>query len=70
MSTEIVRNGPEHEFPGGLKEILISCDQLGCDVTINDTIVREGGGLTKMGWQAVPAAGQMEHYCPAHPRIG
>lgn len=68
MTTNVVRNGPDHQFPGALKEIIIGCDQIDCDVSVTDAAVREGGGLKNMGWQVAPADGELHHYCPAHHR--
>jgi hypothetical protein len=68
MTSNIQRGGPEAKFPGELTAIIISCDQIGCDKTVDDKEVRDGGGLMKMGWQVLPFDGKLHHYCPDHNR--
>lgn len=68
MTSKVVRMGAGHQFPGELKEIVISCDHMSCDKSVNDSEVREGGGLKKMGWSVSPSTGVLRHYCPEHPR--
>jgi hypothetical protein len=66
MTSVVVRNGEGHTFPGGLKEIIISCDRMSCDKSVNDSEVHAGGGLKKMGWTFMPINGTVRHYCPEH----
>lgn len=66
MTSQTIRHGTGHQFPGQLKEIIISCDQMSCSTALNDTQIRDGGGLTAMGWQALPIDGAVRHYCPEH----
>lgn len=68
MTSTTVRNGEGHPFPGGLKEIIISCDELDCTVAVNNTEIQAGGGLKAMGWTVSPYPGQLRHYCPDHPQ--
>jgi hypothetical protein len=68
MTSRIIRNGEGHEFPGGLKEIVISCDHIDCTKAVNDTTIKAGGGLTEMGWEAFFRDKAMRHYCPEHRR--
>lgn len=68
MTSRVIRMGEGDESPGKLKEIVISCDQMNCTTSVNDTIVAVGGGLKKMGWQTLPRSGVMRHYCPEHNR--
>jgi hypothetical protein len=68
MTSRVIRMGEGHESPGKLKEIIISCDHMSCTTAVNDTTVAAGGGVRKMGWQALPQAGAMRHYCPEHNR--
>lgn len=68
MTSTVRHMGPGHVFPGQVKEIIIACDQIDCTVALNDTQIRDGGGLKKMGWEAVPLDGKMRHYCPEHRR--
>jgi hypothetical protein len=35
MTSNIQRGGPEAKFPGELTAIVISCDQIGCDKTVD-----------------------------------
>ena len=67
MTTATIRVGEGAQFPGQLKEIIISCDQIDCEVRLNDTQIRGGGGLDNMGWSTVPREGKLLHYCPTHP---
>lgn len=66
MTSTVVRHGAGHPFPGQLREIIISCDNPDCTLQLNDTQIREGGGLKNMGWDAVPEVGELHHYCPDH----
>lgn len=68
MTSRVVLNGQGHPFPGGLKEIIISCDQMGCDVALNDKQIQEGGGLLEMGWTTTLLNKELRHYCPDHKR--
>lgn len=68
MTSRVVRDGPGAEFPGRLKEIVISCDNMSCTVSVNDEQIRAGGGLRKMGWEPAFMEHKMRHYCPAHNR--
>ncbi len=68
MTSRVVRMGKGHLYPGQLKEIIISCDQMGCTHTLNDTQIRDAGGLTEMGWETSYVSGEMRHYCPDHRR--
>jgi hypothetical protein len=68
MTSTVVRMGEEHEFPGRVKEIIISCDQIDCTTSLNDTTIRAGGGLKEMGWEATFVDRAMRHYCPEHRR--
>lgn len=68
MTSRTVQNGPSHPFPGGLKEIIISCDQMDCSTALNDKEIQAGGGLKEMGWEAVFLDHAMRHYCPDHRR--
>lgn len=66
MTSRVIRGGPNAHFPGELQEIVISCDNIDCQKAVNDTQIREGGGLTEMGWEAAAINGVMRHYCPEH----
>lgn len=66
MTSRTVRNGPGHAFPGGLKEIIISCDQMSCTRSLNDQEIQAGGGLKEMGWSTAYLNNQLRHYCPEH----
>jgi len=68
MTSRVVREGETHPYPGQLKEIIISCDQMDCNKSVNDQELKEGGGLKEMGWSIVPIADTVRHYCPEHPR--
>jgi hypothetical protein len=68
MTSRCVQNGPGHEWPGGLKEIIISCDHMTCLTALNDTQIRESGGLKQMGWTTAFDGTKLRHYCPDHPR--
>lgn len=68
MTSRVVRMGEKHQFPGMLKEVIISCDQMDCPIALSDTDIRESGGLEKMGWSWIAVNGDMRHYCPAHRR--
>lgn len=68
MTSRVVREGPGHEFPGRVKEIIISCDQMDCTKAENDATIRANGGLKKMGWDAIFLDHKMRHYCPEHRR--
>jgi hypothetical protein len=39
-----------------------------CTTSLNDTTIRAGGGLKKMGWEATFIEHAMRHYCPEHRR--
>jgi hypothetical protein len=69
LTSRTIRNGDSHPFPGGMKEIVISCDQMDCGKAVNDDQIREGGGLKEMGWTAIFVERAMRHYCPDHKRI-
>lgn len=53
---------------GPAREIMISCDSLGCDQSRTSTVIALGGGLREMGWTTRfdDATRRLEHYCPAH----
>lgn len=68
MTSKVIRGGKDAKFPGELTAINVSCDQIGCDKMVNDEEIRAGGGLNKMGWQAMPQDGELHHYCPDHNR--
>ena len=68
MTSQIVREGEGHQYPGQLKEIRITCDHAGCDKTVTDETIREGGGLKAMGWTVASVEGKLRHYCSEHPR--
>lgn len=53
---------------GRLAQIVISCDHVDCPVNLTDREIESGGGLKKMGWQAMPVEGGLRHYCPEHQR--
>ena len=53
---------------GELHSITITCDQIDCDLALNDKQIEAGDGLKEMGWQAMFIAPAMRHYCPAHNR--
>lgn len=68
MTSRTIRNGEGHPFPGGVKEIIISCDHMACDVALNDKEIQAGGGLKAMGWESIFIEPEMRHYCPPHNR--
>lgn len=68
MTSRVNRGGPDAQFPGQLTSIVISCDQMNCDKTVDDTDIHKGGGLKRMGWTVLPLGGAMRHYCPIHTR--
>jgi hypothetical protein len=68
VTSRCVHMGEGHPFPGKLKEIIISCDNIDCTVAVNDTTIQAEGGLKKMGWEAAAIDGTMRHYCPKHRR--
>lgn len=68
MTSRVVREGPTHPYPGQLKEIIISCDQMDCDKSVTDQDVKAGGSLKEMGWTVVPMSDTVRHYCPEHRR--
>lgn len=68
MTSRTIRGGEGAKFPGELTAIIISCDQIDCLKSVNDTEVREGGGLKNMGWESAAVNGAMRHYCPEHTR--
>lgn len=68
MTSRVIRNGVGTEHPGSLKEIIVSCDHMSCTKSMNDTAIKDGGGLKEMGWEAVCQNGVMRHYCPEHNR--
>lgn len=68
MTSTVVRMGEGHEFPGRVKEIVISCDHEGCSTALDDTTIRAGGGLKNMGWEAPFIDHKLNHYCPEHRR--
>lgn len=68
MTSRVIREGEGSEWPGRLKEIVISCDHIDCTTAVNDEEIRVGGGLRKMGWEPAFMEHKMRHYCPAHKR--
>lgn len=68
MTSRVIHNGEGHTFPGGVKEIVFTCDQMDCANTVNDQQIQAGGGLKEMGWQATFVTDSMKHYCPDHNR--
>jgi hypothetical protein len=68
MTSRVIRGGEGAKFPGELTAVIISCDQMDCSKSINDTEIRAGGGLKNMGWDAVAISGTQRHYCPEHKR--
>lgn len=66
MTSRVIRGGEGAKFPGELTAIIISCDRMTCDASVNDKQIRKAGGLTIMGWKAVPTNGELRHYCPKH----
>jgi hypothetical protein len=68
VTSLVVQNGEGHPFPGGLKEIIISCDHEDCDVAFNDKEIQANGGLKAMGWGTVfdDDARVLKHYCSGH----
>lgn len=68
MTSRVIHNGEGHPFPGGVKEIVISCDHMSCTTALSDTAIRAGGGLKAMGWETVFQNHQTRHYCPDHNR--
>lgn len=71
MTSTTVRNGEGHPFPGGLKEIIISCDHEGCTTAYNDKEIQAAGGLKEMGWSTDFDQGErvLKHYCPEHTTV-
>lgn len=67
MTSRVVRGG-EGKLPGELSAIIISCDNMGCEVALNDTQIAQSGGLKEMGWSVIPRDGRLHHYCPDHRR--
>lgn len=53
---------------GELIAIVIACDQMDCDTSVDDTEIKNSGGLKEMGWTVVPVPGGLHHYCPEHRR--
>jgi hypothetical protein len=62
VTSRVIRKG------GELQEIVISCDQMSCDVAKNNVEIADGGGLRAMGWQTTLVDGSLRHYCPEHIR--
>lgn len=65
MTSRVIR-----EDDGQLKEIVISCDHIDCDVHHNNTYIADNGGLKEMGWTFAPFGEgfELRHYCPKHSR--
>lgn len=68
MTSRCIREGEGSEWPGQLKEIVISCDHMSCTTAVNDETIKAGGGLRNMGWEATFQEHAMKHYCPEHRR--
>jgi len=66
MTSRTIRNGPGHPFPGGFKEIVISCDTMSCTKAVNNTEIQASGGLKAMGWTTAYLNNRLNHYCPEH----
>lgn len=66
MTLTVIQNDPGHRWPGGVKELRISCDRMTCDIVKNDQEIKEAGGLKAMGWTTEVIDGQQRHYCPEH----
>lgn len=65
MTSRVIRGG-EGKCPGALAAIIVSCDNMECETSIDDKKIAKGGGLKEMGWSTVPINGTVRHYCPKH----
>lgn len=66
MTLTVIHNGPEHRWPGGVKELRVACDHEGCATKYNDTEIKDGGGLKMMGWTTSVVDGKHKHFCQVH----